>query len=196
MKLTIIRNPDPPKTEQVKKLVLSDKFFDEQTRIPYLKLDEFDLFAAAKNKHHIITIAKIGLTQFSSVCEYVFGLDQYEQEHIITPINTKKETGTIFPKHKLTILPYRYRTTPVMTTGTYDYTGGKGFSIEEVENHIKEAFRAEIDYVKSGKLVFDFRDLGEDMLRYRNLVHGFLTRDFNNYDWDCYTYSFNNYEFE
>ncbi len=83
-----------------------------------------------------------------------------------------------------------------MTVGEYDYTGGKGFTLEEVETHIKDAFKAEIDYVKSGKLVFDFRDFEEDMLRYRNLVHGYLTRAFNNYDWDCYMYSFNNYEFE
>lgn len=83
-----------------------------------------------------------------------------------------------------------------MTVGNYDYTGGKGFTIEEVENHILDAFKSEVDYVKSGKLVFDFRDFGEDMLRYRNLVHGYLTRDFGSYDWDCYMYSFNNYEFE
>lgn len=196
MKLTIIKHSDPPKTKQVKELILIDKFFDEQTRMPYSKLDKFDLFDAAKNDFHIISVAKIGLTNFSSVCEYGFGLNQYEQEELIIPINTKKETGTSFPKHKLTILPYRYRTTPVMTIGVYDYTDGKGFSIEEVGNHIKDAFKAEINYIKSGKLVFDFRDFGEDMLRYRNLVHGFLTKDFKDYNWDCYMYSFNNYEFE
>lgn len=196
MKLTIIKHPDPTRTKQEKITVLTDKYFDEHTRISFSKLDEFDLFDAAKNDFHIISVAKIGLTNFSAVCQYAYGIDQNEQDRLITPINTNKETGTLFPKHRFTILPYRYRTTPMMTVGEYDYTKGKGFTIEEIEVHIKDALKAETDFIKSNKLLFDFRDFGEDMLRYRNLVHGFLTRDFKDHNWDCYMYSFNNYEFE
>jgi hypothetical protein len=191
MKLHLIKHPDPNKP--VEKLILYDNL--NKQRIPYASmLDDFDIFDAAKNGYHIISVAYIGLTNFSSVCQYGFNIDQYEQDRLITPINTKKETGTVFPKHNLTILPYRYRTTPVMTVGEYDYTNGKGFSIDEVEVHIKDALKAETDYIKCGKLVFDFKDFGKDMLRYRNRLHTYLTQEYNNNDWNVYMYSYDNTE--
>lgn len=193
MKLHLIKHPDPQKP--LDKLILDD--FIYQQRIPYTTLlDDFDIFDAAKNGYHIISVAFIGLTNFSSVCEYGFKIDQYEQDKLITPINTKKETGTVFPKHNLTILPYRYRTTPVMTVGEYDYTSGKGFTIEEVETQIKDALKAETDYIKSKKLVFDFRDFGKDMLRYRNRLHTYLSQEYCPNDWDVYMYSYDNSEFQ
>ncbi len=191
MKLHLIKNSDPQKP--LDKLILDD--FLNQQRIPYTTLlDDFDIFDAAKNGYHIISVAFIGLTNFSSVCQYGFKIDQNEQDRLITPINSNKETGTVFPKHNLTILPYRYRTTPIMTVGEYDYTNGKGFSIDEVEVHIKDALKAETDYIKCGKLVFDFRDFGKDMLRYRNRLHTYLTKEFNQHNWDVYMYSYDNSE--
>lgn len=191
MKLHLVKHPDPNKP--LEKLIL-DVFLNKQ-RISYASmLDDFDIFDAAKNGYHIISVAFIGLTNFSSVCQYGFNIDQYEQDRLITPINTKKETGTVFPKHNLTILPYRYRTTPVMTVGEYDYTNGKGFSIDEVEVHIKDALKAETDYIKCGKLVFDFKDFAKDMLRYRNRLHTYLTQEYNNNDWEVYMYSYDNTE--
>lgn len=193
MKLHLIKHYDPNKS--LDKLI-SDDFLNKQ-RIPYTTmLDDFDIFKAAKNGYHIISVAFIGLTNFSSVCQYGFNIDQYEQDRLITPINTKKETGTVFPKHNLTILPYRYRTTPVMTVGEYDYTKGKGFTIDEVEEHIKDAFKAEIDYIKSNRLVFDFRDFGQDMLRYRNRLHTYLSQEYNHFEWDVYMYSYDNSEWK
>ena len=191
MKLHLIKHPDPNKP--LEKLILDDIL--NKQRIPYTSmLDDFNIFDAAKNGYHIISVAFIGLTNFSSVCQYGFNIDQYEQDRLITPINTKKETGTVFPKHNLTILPYRYRTTPVMTVGEYDYTNGKGFSIDEIEVHIKDALKAETDYIKCGKLVFDFKDFGKDMLRYRNRLHTYLTQEYNNNDWEVYMYSYDNTE--
>ena len=193
MKLHLIKHYDPNKS--LDKLI-SDDFLNKQ-RIPYTTmLDDFDIFKAAKNGYHIISVAFIGLTNFSSVCQYGFNIDQYEQDRLITPINTKKETGTVFPKHNLTILPYRYRTTPVMTVGEYDYTKGKGCTIDEVEEHIKDAFKAEIDYIKSNRLVFDFRDFGQDMLRYRNRLHTYLSQEYNHFEWDVYMYSYDNSEWK
>jgi hypothetical protein len=81
-----------------------------------------------------------------------------------------------------------------MTVGEYDYTNGKGFSIDEVEVHIKDALKAETDYIKCGKLVFDFKDFGKDMLRYRNRLHTYLTQEYNNNDWNVYMYSYDNTE--
>jgi hypothetical protein len=189
MRLHLIKHTDPNKP--------LDKTFLEKywQRIPYTTLlDDFDILGALIDGYHIISVAYIGLTYFSYIAEFGLHLDQYEQERLITPINTQHETGTLFPKYNLTILPYRYRTTPVMTVGTYDYTGGKGFSIEEVETQIKDALKAETDYINSKKLVFDFRDFGEDMLRYRNRLHTYLTQEFNHNNWDVYMFSYDNSE--
>ena len=195
MKLHLIKHYEPPK-----KRLLADSYnFNVIQRLPYESLledNEFNIFDSAKNGYHIISVAFIGLTNFSAVCQYGFGIDQPEQERFITPINTKKETGTLFPKYKLTILPYRYKTSALMNVDTYDYTNGKGFTRDEVIVHIKDAIKAETEYIKSGKLVFDFRDLGEDMLRYRNLLHLFLTEDYKDYDWEVFMYSFDNSEWK
>ncbi|MCL5029776.1 MAG: hypothetical protein M1480_12260 [Bacteroidetes bacterium] len=195
MKLHLIKNYESNKLQN--KLFLDD--FLKVQRLPYASLledNEFNVIKAAKNGFHIISVAFIGLTNFSAVCQYGFGIEQPEQERFITPINTKKETGTLFPKYKLTILPYRYKTSAFMNVDKYDYTNGKGFTRDEVMVHIKDAIIAETDYIKSGKLVFDFRDLGEDMLRYRNLLHLFLTEDYKDYDWEVFMYSFDNSEWK
>jgi hypothetical protein len=170
-----------------------EPIFDEE-RFPFTKLDDFDIIDAARKGYHIITVGVIGLTNFSAVCQFAFGIDQYEQDRLITLVNTKRETGTLFPKYNLTILPYRFRTTPFMTIGTYDYTNGKGFSDNEVATHIKDALKAETDYIKSNKLVFDFFHLGEDMLRYTIILLNYLAGDYKNYDWECYMYSVDNSE--
>ena len=157
-------------------------------------MDDFNIIDAARKGYHIITVGFIGLTNFSAVCQFAFGIDQYEQERLITPINTKRETGTLFPRYNLTILPYRYRTTPGMTIGVYDYTNGKGFSDNEIATYIKDALKAETNYIKSNKLVFDFLHLGEDMPRYTVILLNYLTGDYKNYDWECYMYSADNSE--
>lgn len=194
MKLHLIKHYEPNRDKADKHILLISEKLNKQ-RLPYSSLlEEFDIFEAAKNGFHIVSVAFIGLTNFSSVCQYGFGINQQEQDKFITPINTKKETGTLFPKYNLTILPYRYRTTPIMTIGEYDYTNGNGFTIEEVETHIKDAFKSLTDYIKSNKIILDFRDLGEDMLRYRNFAHSYLS-DFKDFEWDCYMYSFDNSEF-
>ena len=192
MKVHLIKNPSP--NNPAEKLLLAKDIIKAQNDSLASMLDKFDIIEAAKSGYHIISVGFIGLTNFSTVCQYGFNLDQYEQDKLITPINSKKETGTVFPKYNLTILPYRYRTTPVMTVGEYDYTNGKGFAIDEVEIHIKDALKAETDYIKSGKLVFDFKDLGKDMLRYRNRLHRYLMQEYKDNDWEVYMYSYDNSE--
>jgi len=195
MNLTIIRNPSPPKSDYEPLLLEKIIREKEKENSPYNTVDDFDLDSAIANGFHIITVAFVALTHFSTICEFKFGINQESQYQLVTPIIEKKETGTLYPLHKLTILPYPYLTTR-FGVGGHDYTNGKGFTIEEIEGHIKDAFKAEIDYVKSGKLFFEFRDLGKDMLRYRNRTYRYLMEDYKDYDWDCYMYSFDNYEFE
>ncbi|MFH1004870.1 MAG: hypothetical protein V1781_05180 [Bacteroidota bacterium] len=71
---------------------------------------------------------------------------------------------------------------------------GKGFSIDEVRIQILDAIKCEKKYIKSGKLMIDFRDFGDDMLRYRNVVHDYLTTDYKDNNWEVYMYSFDNSE--
>ena len=193
MKIIIIRNPFPPKIERPHLLSLYD-FITHQFQ--YLTIDDFDSIQVAKDGYHIITVAVIGFTNFSSICQYGFGIKQIEQENIITPVLNKKETGCLFPKYNLTILPYRYTTNAFMTTNSRDVTNGKGFGIEEIKTQIEDALRAEIEYIEKGKLFFDFRDLEDDMERYFNVLTNLLTNEYKEYDWECYIYSVDNSEFK
>lgn len=78
----------------------------------------------------------------------------------------------------------------------HDYTNGKGFSIDEVRTQVRDAFKVETEFIKSGKLVFDFRDIGSDMLRYRNIVEHYLTTEYKDNDWEVFIYSADNTEWD
>jgi len=195
MKLHVIKHPDPSPVFGETRLnrVLTEKF--EASLLPLARVQEFDAIDAAKSGFHIVSVAALSLTYYSTVCEFGFAISPEEQERQIRPILEKKETGTFFPKYKLTVLPFRYHTTRIRLGGEYDYTHGAGFSIEEVETHIKDAIHAERDVVRAGRVLFDFRDFGDDMLRYRNTLARFLSKEYAVQDWDCYFYSFDNSEF-
>lgn len=191
MKIHIIKREDPrPAPEKLLLLELLPPLDP-----PLERLVSFDAIGAANNGFHIISVAALSLTHFSAMCEFGFGIPTNQQEMLIQPILRAKETGTLFPKHRLTILPYRYHTTPIMLSPPHDYTHGKGFTIEEVETHIRDAIRAERDHIKAGQLLFDVRDYGDDMLRYRNTIERLLRTECGQYDWSCYMYSFDNSEF-
>lgn len=198
MRLHIIKSETP---EVNKTVTIWDRIGSENQRrlnqdlMPFILDEKFDVVAAAKSGFHIVSIACIGLTNFSHVCQHGFGLTQEEQEKLITPINTKMETGTLFPNHNLTILPYRYRTTPIATIGNHDYTNGKGFTINQIENHIEDTIKAEITHIKSKRVLFDFRDLASDMLRYRNCLHRILSGEHQTQDLEAFMFSFDNSEF-
>jgi hypothetical protein len=193
MKIIIIKNPYPLKTELPHLLSRRDPILN---RPHYLTVDNFDFIKAAQDGYHIITVAFIGLTYFSSICEYGFGIKQSEQEKLIQPILNKKETGTLYPKHNLTILPYRYTTNAFITSNSHDITNCKSFSVEEIKTQIEDSLRAEIKYIKKGKLFFDFQDLQKDMFRYFNVLIGFLCNEYKKFNWECYVYSVDNSEFK
>jgi hypothetical protein len=196
MKLHVIKHHDPAHPEDKHRLsdFLTKQF--ESTLLPMVQIQTFDAIDAAKNGYHIVTVAALSLTHYSAVCEFGFGISPEEQERQIRPILEKKKTGTFFPNYKLTVLPFRYHTTRIRLGGEYDYTHGSGFSIEEVETHIKDAIHAERDIVREGRVLFDFRDFGTDMLRYRNTLTRFLSTEYSHHDWECYFYSYDNSEFE
>ena len=192
MKINIIKNESPIK-KRSQELVLSLLF--HQQNLDFNKIDNLDIIEASKNDYHIVNVGIIGLTFFSTVCEFGFGIKQQEQEFLIQPILNKKETGTIFPKAKLTIFPHRFKTNAGYTWDSTDITRGEGFTTEEIKKFILDALQAETKYIKSGKVIFDFRDLGDEMYIYNSILHNIILNDFREIECDIFYYSFNNKEF-
>ena len=192
MKLHIIKNPSPI-LKRMQGSILSELLgldFDD-----YQKVEAIDVVEAANEGFHIVSVGMIGLTYFSLVCKDGFGIRQDEQEMFIEPILDKKETGTLFPRARLTILPYQFRTYAGYTFESEDITGGLRFSGQERRRQICDALKAEVEYVRSGKVLFDFRDLGDEMLEYNNLLHHIVLQDFQNIQTKVFFYSANNKEF-
>ena len=192
MKINIIKNNNPTK-KRWEELHLKLPF--DKDKQDFEKIENLDIIVAAKDKYHIVSVGIIGLTFFSTVCDFGFGIGQPEQESLIQPVLDNKETGTLFPKSNLTILPYRYKTNAGYTWDGTDVTGGEGFATEEIKKHILDALQAETDHVKSGKVIFDFRDLGDEMYTYNSILHYIVLNNFRDIEGNIFYYSFNNKEF-
>jgi len=110
-----------------------------------------------KNKEiHIVTPAFIGLTQCSAYLNFGCGMNQPQQEVFVNHVNEKKEVGTLYPMHHMTLFPYRYKTGAFMNFGPpHDYTDGKGFSDNDFATFIADILKSEIEYIKSGRLVIE-----------------------------------------
>ena len=201
-KIIIVENSNPIKKRR-KRLILLDILTESETSFKerqesYNRFETnnyLDIIEFAKKGYHIVSVGIIGLTNFSNVCQYGFGIKQPKQELYISKINSLKETGTLYPSYCLTILPFRYSTNARMTVNSIDFTNGEGFSREEVVTHITDAINAELTYIKSGNIVFDFRDLGDEMIWYTNVLRNLLIDQFFDINCNIYFYSFNNEEF-
>jgi hypothetical protein len=190
MQINIIKNRSPHKKRRREFLLIYPFNKDLQN---FNKVDDLEIVAAAKKGYHVVSVGYIGMTFFSTICQYGFGLNQNAQQALINPVLKNKETGTLFPRAKLTILPYQYRTQSFITIN--NISDKREFTYEEIKNHISDALNAEINLVKSGKVIFDFRDLGEDMYTYNSILHDIIINDFKEIEGDVYYYSFNNKEF-
>jgi len=111
---------------------------------------------------HVVLIGMIGMTYFSHYCEYGAGIEQREQETYTFKVNESKETGTLFPKANITILPCGFSTNSFVTINSREYVRDGKYGAEAIENHVRDAFVAERDFVRSGLLVFDLRFSGVD----------------------------------
>jgi hypothetical protein len=155
-----------------------NQYFDFQ------KIEDLNVIDAAKNGYHIVTIGYLGLTVISSICNFGFGIGSGEQSILLKTVQDNKETGTVFPKAKLTILPYsRY------------YYEGDEFTTEEIKKHILDALEAEIKYVKSGKVIFDFTGVKDQMGTYNSILRNIIVSEFKEIEGDIYYYSIDNREF-
>ena len=57
---------------------------------------------------HFVTFAEGGLSMYSVVAQEFFGITQNEQDQYLNAINSKCETGTIWPRAALTAIPRRF----------------------------------------------------------------------------------------
>ncbi|MCE9616509.1 MAG: hypothetical protein K8T26_19720 [Lentisphaerae bacterium] len=92
---------------------------------------------------HIVTFAEIGLSSYSAYCELGYAIPRDEQVVHAERVNNSKETGTLYPKANITILPrLLFREVAPAT--------------EELRVAIRDAFVAERDYVRSGLMILEF----------------------------------------
>ncbi len=105
---------------------------------------------------HYVSVAMPGLTVASTYIESTGGFSVNERNQFMMMVNRAKETGTLYPKINITLLP----------SPRASYLGGDvnvyndgDYSELEVINHIKDAFKANSEYIKSDKMYFDFRNL-------------------------------------
>lgn len=119
--------------------------------------DNIDFVPLLKNGSiHYVSVAMPGLTIACHNIECAGGFDCRQRNDFMMTINRAKETGTLYPKVNITILP-----SPSASYGGIDLTiyNDGDYSDEEVIGHILDAFKANSAYIKSRTLYFDFRDL-------------------------------------
>ena len=125
--------------------------------ITYVKStdSETDYINLLKNKKiHVVSCAYFALNYGHEYLRAVIDSQDLRFE-LVSKICRTKETGTLYPVANLTLIPVEYLHYPVMGG---ECISVENYSREEFEVFILDAFKAETENVKSGKMVFDFRD--------------------------------------
>ncbi len=127
--------------------------------IVFLKHDDdsIDFVAMLKSGSiHYVSVAMPGLTFASANVEFAGGFNVGQRNDFMMTVNRTKETGTLYPKVNVTLLPSPSASYGGMDSNTYN---DGDYSAEEVVAHILDAFKANSQYIKSKKMYFDFRNL-------------------------------------
>lgn len=98
-----------------------------------------------KKRVHIICPAINSLTIFNVFAHNIGGLENEQVTKLAEEVNTKNETGTLYPKLSLTIIP-------LSAFGNRNDFGNRII----INRHIDDCFEAETRYIKSSKMVFIF----------------------------------------
>lgn len=105
---------------------------------------------------HYVSVAMPGLTIASSLIEFAGGFDVRQRNDFMMTVNRAKETGTLYPRVNITLLPSPSASYGGMYSDIYN---DGDYSDEVVIAHILDAFKANSKYIKSKRIYFDFRDL-------------------------------------
>ncbi|MDG4945735.1 hypothetical protein NMK71_04855 [Weeksellaceae bacterium KMM 9713] len=121
-----------------------------------------------KNKEiHMVTPAYIGLTQCSTYLSNGCGMHLSQQEILVREVNEKREVGTLYPLHNMTLFPFRYQSSAFMMHSLVDYTNGNGYSDDDFRSFINDILLAEIKYIKSNRIIIDLAGCMEDSEKMR-----------------------------
>jgi len=110
----------------------------------------------SKGQTHYVSIAMPGFTMASHYINMA-GLTVEQRYDFMMQVNQRREVGTLYPKANITLLPSP-KAKDRFGFGLYTFNEGD-YAFEEVVAHILDAFQIEIQYVKSNKMYFDFRNL-------------------------------------
>lgn len=105
---------------------------------------------------HYVSVAMPGLTVASHNIEFAGGFDTHQRNDFMMKVNRAKETGTLYPRVNITLLPSPRASYLGMDSHVYN---DGDYPSEDVVAHIHDAFKANWDYIKSDKMYFDFRNL-------------------------------------
>jgi len=119
--------------------------------------EEVDFGPLLQNRSvHYVSVAMPGLTVASTYIESSGSFSVAQRNQFMLMVNRAQETGTLYPGVNITLLP-----SPTANYSGFDnnvYNDGD-YSEPEVIDHIKDAFKANSEYIKSYKMYFDFRNL-------------------------------------
>jgi len=99
--------------------------------------------ALRQHSVHIVAFAEEGLSNFKALADQALGIPIGEAVRHCNEINSKDETGTLWPRGNLTALPKRF-----FRDLEFDRDGFR--------RCLRDAFIANRDYCKSSHLVFEF----------------------------------------
>lgn len=80
---------------------------------------------------------------FSATCEFTYGIPRDVQKRCASMVNEKMETGSLYPKANITVLPR-----PLFRNDGPDES--------LMRTCIRDAFVVERDYIKSSKMILEF----------------------------------------
>ena len=112
---------------------------------------------------HYVSLAIPGLNVVSTNIMFGGGFDHRERNDFMMRVNLARETGTLYPKVNVTLLPSPWASYGGMDANTYNEGD---YSEAQVIVHIKDAFKANSRYIKSRTMYFDFRNLGVSEFHY------------------------------
>ena len=98
-------------------------------------------------KVHIICPAVNGLTTYNAFAHAIGNMPNDQVGQLANTVNSKNETGTLYPKLNLTIIPLSI------------FENRNDFNNEElIKKHISDCFESEEKYIKSHRMIFVFEE--------------------------------------